>query len=109
MQYNSYKYHTVQYSFGQYSIEHYQTEIVGKVIIVERDNSRSSKFNSKTNNTTIRFARSGTNTSHGFSGSHSKYKQSLGKGPGKASKPQDTLEVSCLKAPQYKGSFGQKR
>ena len=57
---------------------------------------------------TIEFAKTGTNTSHGFSGSHSKYKQSLGKGPGKASKPQDTLEVFCLKAFQYQGSFGQK-
>ena len=28
----------MQYSFGQYSIEHYQTEIVGKVIIVDPSN-----------------------------------------------------------------------
>ena len=74
----------------------------------QSDNSSPSKPNSKTDNTTIEFAKTGTNTSHGFSGSHSKYKQSLGKGPGKASKPQDTLEVFCLKASQYQGSFGQK-
>ena len=62
----------------------------------KRDNSSSSKPNSKTDNTTIRFTRTTTNTSHGFSGSHSKYKQDLGQGPGKASGPQDTLEESCL-------------
>ena len=45
---------------------------------------------------TIYLYLSGTNTSHGFSGSHSKYKQDLGQGPGKAFRPQDTLEEFCL-------------
>ena len=62
----------------------------------KRDNSSFSKLNSKTDNTTIRFTRITTNTSHGFSGSHSKYKLSLGQGPGKAFRPQDTLEVFFL-------------
>ena len=62
----------------------------------KRDNSSFSKLNSKTDNTTIRFTRITTNTSHGFSGSHSKYKQDLGQGPGKAFRPQDTLEVFFL-------------
>ena len=44
MQYNSYKYHTVQYSFGQYSIEHYQKNS-GK----NNNNSRLIKPNCKTN------------------------------------------------------------
>ena len=62
----------------------------------KRDDSSFSKLNSKTDNTTIRFTRITTNTSHGFSGSHSKYKLSLGQGPGKAFRPQDTLEVFFL-------------
>ena len=44
LHHNSYKYHTVQYSFGQYSIEHYQKNS-GK----NNNNSRLIKPNCKTN------------------------------------------------------------